>query len=91
MQQVIGDFNAKQQFYASTLSMSWQMALSVIILVVGGIKLDEHFNTSPSFTLAGFFLAAGAACMVVWNTVKGVNRQQAQQDMKVNKRNKRAQ
>jgi F0F1-type ATP synthase assembly protein I len=89
MQQAFEVFNAKQRFYAATLNMSWQLALTVVIPVVGGIKLDDHFNTSPSLTLTGFFLAAFAACYVVWNTVKDVNRLQAEDDKKANRRKKR--
>jgi F0F1-type ATP synthase assembly protein I len=89
IQQTLEVFNAKQRFFTSALSMSWQLALTVVIPVVAGVKLDQKFDTSPSLTLTGFFLAAFAACMVVWNTVKDVNRLQAAEDKKVNKRKKR--
>jgi hypothetical protein len=31
--------------------MSFQMAAIVLLLTLGGIKLDAHFNTKPVFTL----------------------------------------
>ena len=86
MQQALEVFNAKQRFFSSTLNMSWQLALTVVIPVVAGIKLDQKFNTTPSLTLTGFFLAAFASCYVVWNTVKDVNKVQAEED---NKRGKK--
>lgn len=90
LQQVIDTFDAKQQLFTSVLSMSWQLALTVVIPVVAGVKLDQHFDTAPSLTLTGFFLAAFAACTVVWNTVKDVNKAQAIEDnKKISKRKKR--
>jgi F0F1-type ATP synthase assembly protein I len=80
IQQSIDTFAAKQQFISSTLSMSWQLALTVVVPVIAGVKLDEKFNTSPSLTLTGFFLAATAACVVVWRVVKDVTKQQAEED-----------
>jgi F0F1-type ATP synthase assembly protein I len=82
LQQAVEVFDAKQRFFSSTLSMSWQLALTVVIPVVAGVKLDQKFDTSPSLTLTGFFLAAFAACYVVWNTVKDVNKMQAEDEKK---------
>lgn len=89
IQQALGTFTAKQQFMTSVLSMSWQLALTVVIPVIAGVKLDQRFDTSPSLTLTGFFLAAFAACMIVWNTVKGVNKLQSDEDKSVSKKEKR--
>lgn len=89
IQQAMKTLEAKQQFIGATLNMSWRLALTVVIPVVGGIKLDQHFDTSPSLTLAGFFLAVFGACMAVWGTVKEVNQLQADQEKK-DKRRKRA-
>jgi F0F1-type ATP synthase assembly protein I len=88
LQQALDTFNAKQQFFSSALNMSWQLALTVVIPVVAGVKLDQKFDTSPSLTLAGFFLASFAAAMVVWNTVKDVNKAQAN-EAKTTKKEKR--
>jgi F0F1-type ATP synthase assembly protein I len=77
IQQTLDTFTAQQQFMSSVLSMSWQLALTVVIPVIAGVKLDEKFNTSPSLTLTGFFLATAAACIVVSRVVKDVTKQQA--------------
>ena len=90
IQQALNTFNAKQQFFSSVLSMSWQLALTVVIPVIAGVKLDQKFDTAPSLTLTGFFLATTAACVVVWNTVKDVNKLQAEEEKEGNKRKKRA-
>ncbi len=82
LQQSVKAFQAKQQFFGATLNMSWRLALTVVIPVVAGIKLDQHFGTTPSLTLTGFTLAIVGACMTVWGTVKEVNELQAEEDKK---------
>lgn len=79
LQQAMKTLQAKQQFIGATMNLSWRLALTVLIPLVGGIKLDQHFNTSPSYTLAGLFLAIFGACMTVWGTVKEVNQLQAEE------------
>lgn len=86
IQRAIKTLNAKQQFIGATMNMSWRLALTVVIPVVAGIKLDQRFNTTPSLTLAGFFLAVFGACMAVWGTVKEVNKLQAEEDKQTNRR-----
>ena len=40
------------------LGMSWQLALAVIVPIVGGYLLDVHYHKSPWLTLAGLAVAA---------------------------------
>lgn len=70
---------AKQQFVASTFNMGWRLAITVVIPLVAGVKLDEKFHSAPSYTITGLFIAAFAGCMAVWTTVKQVNEEQAEQ------------
>ena len=71
---------AKRQFLAATSNMGWRLALTVVIPIVAGVKIDDHFNTTPSFTLLGVMIAAVAGCTAVWTTVKEVNREQAEDE-----------
>lgn len=80
LQRAIDTVNAKQQFFTSALTMSWQLALTIVIPVVAGVKLDDYFDSSPSLTLTGFFLAIAMGGTVVWNTVKGVSKLQEEDD-----------
>lgn len=89
IQQAIATLNAKQQFFASALNMSWQLALTVVIPVVAGVKLDQRFDSAPSLTLTGFFLALAMGSMVVWNTVKGISAAQAAEDKQSQKKLRR--
>jgi F0F1-type ATP synthase assembly protein I len=89
IQRALDTFNAKQQFFTSALNMSWQLALTIVIPVVAGVKLDAYLDSSPSLTLTGFFLAIAMGGTVVWSTVKGVNKAQAEEDSKKLTRRKR--
>lgn len=71
-------FAAKRQFISSALTMGWQMAGMVIIPVFIGVRLDDHFDSAPSYTLVALFLAIAGAVMIVRNTVQQVNRDQAE-------------
>jgi F0F1-type ATP synthase assembly protein I len=63
---------AKQQFIAATLSMSWQLALVVLIPVVGGFKLDQHLKTTPALTITGFIVAIVGMAVVVRRALQAV-------------------
>ena len=64
--------DAKQQFLDSALNMSWQLAVTIVVPVIIGVKLDDHFNSSPAWTLGALFLAVFMACGVVVKTLRGV-------------------
>ncbi len=66
--------NAKQLFYSSVLDMGWRLAVVVIVPIVIGVKLDDRYNTTPSWTLTALILAAFGAVMVVSKSVKEANR-----------------
>ena len=71
---------AKQQFVLSTANMGWRLAFTVVVPIVAGVKLDEHFKSSPSWTITGLFLAVFAGSAAVWQTVKQVQQQQEESD-----------
>jgi F0F1-type ATP synthase assembly protein I len=80
---------AKTQFIGATINLSWRLALTVLIPVIGGVFIDKKFDTSPSFTLAGLMIATVFASMAIWQTVQEVNKEQEEQAKK-DKRRKRA-
>ncbi len=77
VEQAAAAFGAKQQFISSTFNMGWRLAITVVVPIVAGVKIDEHFRSSPSFTLVGLMLAVVAGSAAVWTTIKQVNQQQA--------------
>ncbi|MCW1907743.1 MAG: AtpZ/AtpI family protein [Candidatus Saccharibacteria bacterium] len=76
---------AKTQFFTSTANLSWRLAITIVVPLVGGVKLDEKFNSSPSWTLTGIFIAVAAGCAAVWATVKEVNQEQAETEARIKK------
>ena len=76
---------AAQQFMGASLNMGWRLAITVVIPIVAGVKIDDHFHSSPSYTLVGVMLAAIAGSAAVWTTIKQVNRDQAEADEKETK------
>ncbi len=51
--------NPAGTFLSLALSMSWQLAIIVLLPIVGGFKLDEHVHSSPLWTVVGFVVALG--------------------------------
>jgi F0F1-type ATP synthase assembly protein I len=43
-------------FLTLFLTMTWQLAVVVIVPLVGGYQLDQHLHTSPWFMLLGILL-----------------------------------
>ncbi|MCA9323826.1 AtpZ/AtpI family protein [Candidatus Saccharibacteria bacterium] len=82
MQRLASVMDARQQFLVSTADMSWRLAITVVVPIVAGVKLDDYFNTSPSLTLLGFMVAAAGGSAVVWRTVKNLNTEQAESSKK---------
>ena len=80
MERNIIALSAKRQFLAATTNMGFRLAVTVVIPIVAGVKIDERYHTSPSFTLLGLMLAAFAGCAAVWGTIKEVNQQQLELD-----------
>lgn len=72
--------SAKRQFISTAMNMGWQLAGAVLLPVIIGVKLDDHFKTTPSYTLVSLFLACGGAVGIVWGTIKQVGEDQAEED-----------
>lgn len=83
MQQFVEAQSARAQFLSATMNMGWRLFITVVVPIVAGVKLDERFNSAPSLTLLGFMVAALAGCAAVWGTVKQVNQQQADDNVKL--------
>ena len=49
----------------AALQMSWRLAIVVLIPLIGGVKLDERFKTSPYLTILGVLLAIGGVYYVL--------------------------
>lgn len=64
---------AQSLFVAMALNMSWQLAIVVIVPIVGGYWLDGYFKTAPWLLLLGVVLSAAGIMVVLWRTVTMAN------------------
>lgn len=77
---------ARRQFVSAAMNMGWQLALTVIVPVYIGVKIDEHYNSTPSYTLAALIIACGGVIGVVMTTIKQITREQAQEEQSTSKK-----
>lgn len=70
-------FDARQLFMSEVFGLSWRLAFTVLIPLIGGIQLDKRYDTEPLFTLLGLALAFVFGSAAVWITVKKVNELQS--------------
>ena len=71
--QYLAEFEAKQLFIGATLNLGWRLALTFLIPVALGAWLDRRYDTAPSYTITGLFLAIAGSIVVIKQTVKDVN------------------
>jgi F0F1-type ATP synthase assembly protein I len=64
----------KSQFVQLALQMGWQLAVVVLVPVIGGVQLDKAFNTAPVLLLLGFGVAVVGSILVMWRTMQSANR-----------------
>ena len=57
----------------AALQMSWRLAIVVLIPLIGGVKLDQRFNTSPYLTILGVLLAIGGVYYVLRRVLNAFN------------------
>jgi uncharacterized membrane protein YjfL (UPF0719 family) len=48
----------RSTFMAAALSMGWQLAIVVVVPIVGGYELDQHLHQSATWEIVGFIVAA---------------------------------
>lgn len=62
--------SARSAFLLAATNMSWQLAIVVLVPIIGGFKLDEYFSTTPVLTIIGFVLAMVGMGLVVWRQLQ---------------------
>ena len=54
--------------------MTWQLALVVLVPVIGGVQLDKAFGTKYVCTFIGLGVALIGTALVMWRTMQAANR-----------------
>ena len=65
--------NQRADFLVMVANMSWQLAVVVLVPVVGGVQLDKVFKTSPVLLFVGLALALVGTVLVMWRTMQVAN------------------
>ena len=65
---------ARSAFLVAALNMSWQLAIVVLVPIIGGAELDKAFKTSPVLVFVGLALALVGTVGVMWRTVQQASR-----------------
>lgn len=60
-------------FISMALSMTWRLAIVVLVPILGGFYLDQWLNTTPVFTIVGFFLVMIGIALVFWQIMQTAN------------------
>lgn len=72
-------------FVAMALGMSWQLAIVVIVPILGGYALDSKAHTSPLFVLLGLVVACLGVSAILFRTVREANARVASLETKGDK------
>jgi putative F0F1-ATPase subunit (Ca2+/Mg2+ transporter) len=64
---------ARQQFLIMAVNMSWQLAIVVLVPVIGGVELDKKLKTSY-ILFVGLAVAVIGSVLVMWRTMQAANR-----------------
>lgn len=57
-------------FLASAMGLGTQFAVAICLLVLGGVKLDEKFDSKPFGLLGGLLLAFVYGVYEVWKVLR---------------------
>lgn len=65
---------ARRNFLVYAANMGWQLAVTVLVPVIGGAELDKHSGGRHLWVFVGLGLAVIASVLVMWRTVQQTNR-----------------
>ncbi len=63
----------QRQFVQMALNMGWQLAVVVLVPVIGGVYLDRALDTAHVFTFVGLALALVGTVIVMWRAMQAAN------------------
>lgn len=82
--------DARNMLVNNLFSMGWRLALTVLVPIFVGVQIDKKLDSSPSVTLAAFFIAVFGASLLIYRTYSDMTAQQLIADAKKAKRSKKS-
>lgn len=67
-----GESTPNLNFLGVAATMGWQLAVAVLVPIIGGYELDQHLPTAPWLTIAGFVLGLAGFVIVLKQTLVAV-------------------
>src|SRR4051812_33996134 len=67
------DKSVSSTFNAAAIGMGWQLAIVVLLPIIGGYKLDQKTGSMPWLTLTGLVLAFVSSLIVIRKALKAMN------------------
>lgn len=64
---------ARSAFTSAAIGMSWQLAIIVLLPIIGGYKLDQANGSLPLWTIVGLLLAFVGSILVIRKALRSVN------------------
>lgn len=56
------------------MNMSWQLAIVVLVPIIGGVELDKALGTKTAWTFVGLGVALVGSGLVMWHAMQTANR-----------------
>lgn len=66
--------SARRNFLVFAANMGWQLAVMVLVPVIGGAELDKHNGGKHLWVFVGLGVAFLASVAIMWRTVQMANR-----------------
>jgi hypothetical protein len=66
--------NSRQQFLVAALNMSWQLAVVVLVPLIGGVELGKKLGSPTAWTFVGLGVAFVGAGLVMWRAMQAANK-----------------
>lgn len=63
--QIVQAKAAQASFGSAAIGMSWQLAVVVLLPILGGYKLDQHTHALPLWTLTGLVVGLVGSILVI--------------------------
>ncbi len=65
--------SAKSLLVGNIINMGWRLGIMVLGPIFIGVQLDKKFDSSPSLTLAAFFIAIFGSSLLIYRTYSEMN------------------
>ena len=50
--------------------VTWRVAIPILVLTIGGIRLDQHFGLNPLLSVTGLLLSLAFATLLIYRYIK---------------------